>query len=145
MYLYQPMGLARQYSRQGSILGRFFNRELALSFLQVASQELGMKYMDDSVSLPIIPQAISKEQKPENILEQWEAAKKSFAIDECELSMKGEFKHVHPVESWSTLESLLRIIAPKVLARKAKQLQPKNEERIIVINSLSQTYVLVPA
>ena len=131
MYLYQPMGLARQYGKQGSILGRFFNREVALSFLQVASQELGMKYTKDSVSLPIMEQAMAKENKTAaSILEQWETAKKSFAIEETELSLNSEFKHLQPVESWSTLTSLLRIVAPKVHKKRLEWLLEKNDESI---------------
>ena len=42
MYVYQPMGLSRQYEWQGSILARFQNMQLALCFLQVASTELGI-------------------------------------------------------------------------------------------------------
>ena len=63
MHLYQPMGLKRQHGKQGSILGRFFNRELGLCSHQIASQELGMKDSKHSVSLPIIPQAIAKRRK----------------------------------------------------------------------------------
>ena len=89
MHLYQPMGLKRQHGKQGSILGRFFNRELGLCSHQIASQELGMKDSKHLVSLPIIPQAIAKRRKTAaDMTGHWEAARKSFAIEETELNLK---------------------------------------------------------
>ena len=128
MYLYEPMGLKRQYKHQGSILGRFFNRDLALCFLQVASEDLDMKYSKHSVSLPVIPQAIAKEKKtaPE-MIEQWEAASESFEIKETELNLKSDFSLVQPVECWSTLTSLLKSIAPDVAKKRCKWLLNKSE------------------
>ena len=72
----------------------------------------------------------TKEQKLEYTLEQCEAAKKNFEIEEAELSLKGEFKHLQPVESWSTLTSLLRIVAPKVHKKRLEWLLEKNDESI---------------
>ena len=128
MYLYQPMGLKRQYKHQGSILGRFFNRDLALCFLQVASQELGMKYSKQSVSLPVVPQAMAKENKTRTeMIEQWEKARESFAIDETELNLKTDFSLAPPVECWSTLTSLVKSIAPEVAKKRCKWLLNKSE------------------
>ena len=128
MYLYEPMGLKRQYKHQGSILGRFFNRDLALCFLQVASQELGMKYSKHSVSLPVVPQAIAKEKKTAaEMIEQWETARESFAIEETELNLKSDFSLAPPVECWSTLTSLVKSIAPEVAKKRCKWLLNKSE------------------
>ena len=128
MYVYEPMGLKRQFTHQGSILGRFFNRDLALCFLQVASQELGMKYSKHSVSLPVVPQAMAKENKTSaEMIEQWEEARESFAIDETELNLKTDFSLAPPVECWSTLTSLVKVIAPDVAKKRCKWLLNKSE------------------
>ena len=88
MHLYQPMGLMRQHGKQGSILYRYA-RELALCSHQIASQKLGMKDSKNWVSLPIIPQAIAKRRKTAaDMTGHWEAARKSFAIEETELNLK---------------------------------------------------------
>ena len=69
MYVYQPMGLSREYGLQGSILARFQNMQLALCFLQVASTELGVKYMDNACTVPMTDQK-ARSTSQDNILEQ---------------------------------------------------------------------------
>ena len=47
------MRLSREYESQGSILARFQNMELAWCFLDVASTELSIKYLDSACTVPI--------------------------------------------------------------------------------------------
>ena len=74
MYVYEPMGLSRQYELQGSIRGRFQNLELALCFLQVASNEVGVKYMESACTVPMADEEAGLTEQ-ENIREPWRSSK----------------------------------------------------------------------
>ena len=63
MYVYQPMGLSREHTSQGSILARFQNMKLALYFLQVASTELGVKYLESACTVAMEDQEGASTQK----------------------------------------------------------------------------------
>ena len=113
IYVYQPMGLSREYELQGSILARFQNLQLALCFLQVASTELGVKYMDSACTVPMAEQeATSKDQ--EAILWQWRSLKTGYEIEACEFSVQEDIEHLPPIQSWSSMIRLLSVIAPSV-------------------------------
>ena len=113
MYVYEPMGLYRQYEVQGSILARFQNVQLALCFLKVASTELGVKYMDRACTVAMADQEASSEAQ-ENILKEWRSAIDSFAIEACEFSVQQEITDLPRVRSWASMLSVLGVLAPRV-------------------------------
>jgi len=53
MYIYVPMGLERESALQGSILARFCSHELASCFLEVASEQLEMRYDSNACTVAI--------------------------------------------------------------------------------------------
>ena len=113
MYVYEPMGLSRQYDFQGSMLARFRNHHLALSFLQVASTELGVKYMDNACTVPMADREGNAEVQ-KTVLSKWQTLKAAYDIEACEFSVKKELEHLPPVQSWSSMIDLLNVIAPSV-------------------------------
>ena len=113
MYVYEPMGLDRQYDLQGSILARFKDVDLALCFLKVAETELGVKYMDRACTVAMADQEASSEAQ-ENILKEWRSAIDSFAIEACEFSVQQEITDLPRVDSWASMLGVLGVLAPKV-------------------------------
>ena len=53
MYVYVPMGLEREYEIQRSVLARFGDHKVAICFLSVASEELGMGDVEDACTCVI--------------------------------------------------------------------------------------------
>ena len=127
MYVYQPMGLSRQYDLQGSILARFQNLHVALSFLQVASTGLGIKYMDNACTVPMAEQEGNAEAQ-KAILSQWQTLKAAYDIEACEFSVKKELEHLPPLQSWSSMIDLLNVIAPSVCDTHKKWMYTQEEK-----------------
>ena len=130
MYVYQPMGLSRQHVLQGSIFARFKNLHVALSFLQVASTALGIKYMDNACTVPIAEQEGNAEVQ-KAILSQWQTLKAAYDIEACESSVKKELEDLPQVQSWSSMIDLLNVIAPSVCDTRKKWMYTQEEKNTL--------------
>ena len=115
MYVYQPMGLSREYTEQGSILARFQNIELALYFLQVASTKLGIKYLESACTVAMENQEGTS--TPPNILEIWRAAKGNYTIEDYDFSIKTDVKDLPAVSDWFSFSKFLDGIAQSVCVK----------------------------
>ena len=112
MYVYQPMGLSRQYPHQGSILARFRDMNLALHFLEVAWKQLGVKYLDSACTVAMESQEGDTPQK--DIRAIWQAAKADYDIEDYAISIKTEPKDLPEVCDWSSFATFLALIAQPV-------------------------------
>ena len=115
MYVYQPMGLSRQYPEQGSILARFQDMNLALYFLQVAWKELGVKYLHSACTVAMESQEGATPQT--NILDIWQAAKADYTIEDYDISIKTDPKDLPVVSEWCSFIAFLDAIAQPVCGK----------------------------
>ena len=121
MYVYEPMGLRQQYEEQGSILARFHNWDVALCFLQAASDKLGLKYVEAACTMPGVDEetdAAKQQAKQQAMVDKWKEALKEYAIEKGELSLlddNPDFPYDLPeVDSWTGLNGMLGLIDPKI-------------------------------
>ena len=108
MYVYEPMGLSQQHHRQGSILVRFQDWNLALCFLEIAYVQLGVGYMDFAVTVPMTDD-VTEQAKIRNA---WTALKANYAIGASSFKVQPHVHDLPEVEAWPSLINLLGLISP---------------------------------
>ena len=116
MYVYQPMGLSRQYDTQGSILARFQDFNLALCFMQVAANHLDVRYMDNACTIAAAAEEATSQEQEELRLH-WRVLKACFDIQDCDYSVQADIKDLPEIQSWYSMANLLGLIAPSVHAK----------------------------
>ena len=116
MYVYQPMGLYKDYATQGSILARFQSFDLALCFMQVAASHLGVRYMDRACTIAVADEEATSQER-EEIRNHWRTQKSFSDIRDCEYTVQPDVEELPLVQSWSAMVNLLDTIAPSVCAK----------------------------
>ena len=104
MYVYIPMGLERQHDIQSSVLARFGSHELASCFLAVASEELGIGYVDDACRC-IIPEGARKHGSRDETVRQWDRLTRlrnlrpcyNIALEQVTVSSTTGWDHVRKI------------------------------------------------
>ena len=119
MYIYVPMGLERESALQGSILARFCSHELASCFLEVASEQLEMRY-DSNACTVAIPENVRRHGTREDIVQSWNELIMQRALRPCYAI---ELNQITPsdVGDWNSVRETVMTIAGTELALDLEQ------------------------